>query len=93
MFYPNTVWNSGNPVLDSAGQRARKFVAARGLQLPGNSKGEDQIKTTLASVSAPAAHTQLNETRLRKTRPAAQQQRHHNKQRHHITHTTNNDTQ
>ena len=29
MFYPNTVWNSGNPVLDSAGQKARKFVVAR----------------------------------------------------------------
>jgi hypothetical protein len=30
MFYPNTVWNSGNLVLDSAAQKTRKFVVARG---------------------------------------------------------------
>ena len=33
MFYPNTVWNSGNLVLDSAAQKARKFVVARGLSI------------------------------------------------------------
>ena len=33
MFYPNTVWNSGNRVLDSATQKARKFVVARGLYI------------------------------------------------------------
>ena len=37
MFYPNTVWNSGNLVLDSAAQKARKFVVARGLLKKGPS--------------------------------------------------------
>ena len=42
MFYPNTVWNSGNPVLDSAGQKARKFVVARGLSIPGGQMSKTQ---------------------------------------------------
>ena len=46
MFYPNTVWNSGNPVLDSAGQKARKFVVARGLFVPYRFEGADDCEKT-----------------------------------------------